>query len=163
MLKEMPKKGDKVRYTGGIDAYYDSILTRGKEYAVEYVDSEGDAVVIANHGNELYIQEQFNFGEFELVEASEELDKGRTERDLIVELAYNYVKLAQRVEFLEDSLVEAHKKADSVVDNVEMIVDDVVMLDERTMGAAAKPNPAVEEKVARTKDDILRRIQASYE
>src|SRR5690625_7673039 len=49
----------------------------------------------------------------------------QTERDLIIELAYTVAKLERKVERLEESLEKTDDKA-------EMLIDDVVMLDERT-------------------------------
>ena len=49
----------------------------------------------------------------------------QTDRDLIIELAYTVAKLERKVERLEKSLEQTDSKA-------EMLIDDVVMLDERT-------------------------------
>ena len=49
----------------------------------------------------------------------------QTDRDLIIELAYTVAKLERKVERLEESLEKTDDKA-------EMLIDDVVMLDERT-------------------------------
>ena len=49
----------------------------------------------------------------------------QTDRDLIIELAYTVAKLERKVERLEESLEKTDGKA-------EMLIDDVVMLDERT-------------------------------
>src|SRR5690625_2419532 len=51
--------------------------------------------------------------------------RARTDRDLIIELAYTVAKLERKVERLEESLEKTDGKA-------EMLFDDVVMLDERT-------------------------------
>src|SRR5699024_2913507 len=49
----------------------------------------------------------------------------QTDRDLIIELAYTVAKLERKVERLEEALEKTDDKA-------EMLIDDVVMLDERT-------------------------------
>lgn len=49
----------------------------------------------------------------------------QTDRDLIIELAYTVAKLERKVERLEEALEQTDGKA-------EMLIDDVVMLDERT-------------------------------
>src|SRR5690625_2671582 len=55
----------------------------------------------------------------------DEVKTSQTDRDLIIELAYTVAKLERRVERLEKSLEKTDEKA-------EMLIDDVVMLDERT-------------------------------
>ena len=52
-------------------------------------------------------------------------DTPQTDRDLIIELAYTVAKLERKVERLEEALEKTDGKA-------EMLIDDVVMLDERT-------------------------------
>jgi|SRR5690625_1158806 len=55
----------------------------------------------------------------------EEVKSSQTDRDLIIELAYTVAKLERKVERLEESLEKTDDKA-------EMLIDDVVMIDERT-------------------------------
>src|SRR5690625_5105881 len=63
----------------------------------------------------------------------------QSDRDLIIELAYSYAKLARKVETLEDDLQNVkHDAGQALADaatadeKAEMLIDDVVMLDERT-------------------------------
>jgi len=67
----------------------------------------------------------------------------QTDRDLIIELAYTVAKLERKVERLEKSLQEPSPWATAeevrlVDEKAEMLIDDVVMLDERTR-VAGKP------------------------
>ena len=68
----------------------------------------------------------------EINELGTEITKGdgkmtykQTDRDLIIELAYTVAKLERKVDRLEEALEKTDGKA-------EMLIDDVVMLDERT-------------------------------
>lgn len=123
-LTEMPKVGDKVRCVGEryMSPKYDV------DYEIIGIDGDGDAYFILN-GDRFYIQNSdiiSDFDQFELVEEAEVSEKvPRTDRDLIVELAYTVSKLNNEVKELRDLAETTDKKA-------EMLIDDVSFLDERT-------------------------------
>lgn len=165
MLEKMPKVGDEVRFVG--DTVFRS-LDHGAAYPIEAIDEEGDAIFTDNAGRSQYITRR-NFHLYELAGAEPEGSSSpRTDRDLIVELAYTVARLSRKVDALEDSLKNAqHDVGQALADastadgKAEMLIDDVVMLDERTRGNGREEeesagNPPVTKDTSRI-DDILRR------
>lgn len=164
MLKEMPKIGDRVKYIGGF--YEDELYFQrmkypkiGEVFEITGIDEDGDAFYEDSQGEIQYIQNSGGVCHFEYYESVEK-STPQTDRDLIIELAYTVAKLTREVEELRGLAMETDEKA-------EILIDDVVMLDERTR--EIRTNPAREGTAPpRSKDDqfadaVQRAIQRSFE
>lgn len=122
------KVGDKLRYLGG-DPANEEDLTHGSVYDVEYV---GDGFISINtDDNETWVIGDVynNVDCFELVKEEKENDKSTL--DLIANLAQEVAKLKREISDLRSAMqTQAHEDNE----RIERILDDIVMLDERTQG-----------------------------
>lgn len=143
MLKEMPKIGDRVKYIGGF--YEDELYFQrmkypkiGEVFEITGIDEDGDAFYEDSQGEIQYIQNSGGVCHFEYYESVEK-STPQTDRDLIIELAYTVAKLERKVSELEErdlnhgeNIVNIRDWIRELDDKAEMLIDDVVMLDERT-------------------------------
>lgn len=118
------KVGDKLRYLGG-DPSNEGELIRGRVYDV--VDIDYDVIVIdtIDNGSWAIGDEYKNVDCFEKVEE----ESGKTALDLIANLAQEVAQLKRELSNLRSAMQsQAHEDNE----RIERILDDIVMLDERT-------------------------------
>lgn len=146
MLEKIPMIGEEVEYNGG---RYVTVNRRAKVgekvIVVENFDfgKRGEVHEITEVSARYYAYvtdkaELMNYDRCLVLEPVESLSP-QSDRDLIIELAYSYAKLAREVETLEDDLQNVkHDAGQALADaatadeKAEMLIDDVVMLDDRT-------------------------------
>jgi len=120
--------GDKLRYLGGDPTNMGELL-RGRVYEVVDIDYDVIAIDTADNGSWAIGDAYKNVDCFEKVE---EEGNDRSAIDLIANLAQEVTELKRELSELRDAnQAQAHK----FYNKLDMILDDIVMLDERTQGA----------------------------
>lgn len=125
------KVGDKLRYLGGDEADFGT-LEVGMSYPVKYIDKGGEyGIVVGDSHFDIWFvsKDGYNTDCFELVEEEKEGEKSTL--DLIANLAQEVAKLKRELSELRRD-VQAQAYEDN--ERIERILDDIVMLDERTQG-----------------------------
>lgn len=166
MLKEMPKKGDVIRYIE--ECVFVDYLTRGEKYIVRGEHPDGIAFIHDDDGERYYILEACEFDEFELVADKEDEILHRLSKlaETVAQISREVDGIKKDVQTFGDdtenllhdlgqALADAsitNARLDAIEhrqkeagDYIEMLVDDVVMLDERTR---AKAEAVVDERAA---------------
>lgn len=122
------KVGDKLRYLGGdIAGATNYCLKEGREYKVTRVNNR-DGYIIAVGAGTWYVGE--DVGNEDCFEKVEE-ESGKTALDLIANLAQEVAQLKHELSELRDA-IQSQAYEDN--ERIERILDDIVMLDERTQG-----------------------------
>src|SRR5699024_4350413 len=128
MRLENVKVGDKLRYLGG-DPANEVELTRESIYDVVDIDG-GDIIVDTVDNGTWAIGEAYkNVDCFELFEEDE--SESKSTLDLIANLAQEVAQLKRELSELRGD-VQSQAYEDN--ERIERILDDIVMLDERTQG-----------------------------
>lgn len=131
------KVGDKLRYLGGDTSDISGGLIEDEEYVVKKIDRDGDYVIENPHSPNpvagwIVSKDGYNSECFELVGEEGEEEEGTAPDDvidMIVKLSQEVAKLRRELTELSDA-VQEQKHEDNV--RIEMLMDDIVMLDERT-------------------------------
>src|SRR5699024_8474147 len=136
------KVGDKLRYLGGDESNFGS-LKAGMVYPVIDIEEDGTYVIeveAALYSTWLVGKDDYNSGCFELVDDSEEESSdNKTALDLIANLAQEVAQLKRELSELRGD-VQSQAYEDN--ERIDRILDDIVMLDERTQGGATiEPMP----------------------
>lgn len=112
-----------------------------------YADAIGETSLNLYGDGVLYVWVGYG-DQYTVLVPREDITPARSDRDLIVELAYSFAKLQREVDELK---AESKRDAD-LHEKVEMLIEDVSMLDERTQ-------PLTDEGLSQLSTDLASEVE----